>query len=59
MVREAQPLKEKVMYRNDKIPCPHCGKLLDIKLLRETLIPTVKGSYKRKLVVEASNQKTL
>jgi len=52
-------MKEKVMYRNDKVECPHCHKLLDIKLIRETLIPTVKGTFKRKLSIEPSDQTTL
>jgi len=51
--------QEKVLYRNDKLPCPHCGKLLDVRFIRKTIEKTVKGTYKRTIQIQKSGQALL
>ena len=50
--------EEKVLF-SGKVECPHCGKFLNIDLVRETIEPATKGRYKRKLLVEVDNQTRL
>jgi len=51
--------QEKVLYRNNKLPCPHCGKLLDVQFIRKTIEKTVKGTYKRTIQIQKSDQSLL
>jgi hypothetical protein len=51
--------EEKVLYRNDKLACPHCGKLLDVRFIRKTIEKTVKGTYKRTIQIQKSDQSLL
>ncbi len=49
---------EKRLYE-DTIECPHCGKRIDVVLVRTTVTPTVMGTYKKRFEVFKNPQTKL
>ena len=50
--------EDKIIFE-EKGTCPHCKKRIITKVKRITIEPTVKGEYKKELIIEKDTQKTL